>query len=60
MQILPIEVSRQGEQFRVWFGTWATKRERYFDTAVEALAFANAQWLKMPSRHLLIEPGIPL
>src|SRR5262249_18379985 len=44
MTIMPIEISREGDGWKVWFGTLTTDRSKLFATAEEADAFAQAKF----------------
>ena len=57
---LPIEISREGEGWKVWFGTFATDRSKVFATAAEADAFAKAKFAKMRTRFILYPKDWPL
>jgi hypothetical protein len=55
---LPIEISRTKTGFRVWFGTFATSRQKDFATLAEARAFARDKFNKSRTRFILENPGL--
>ena len=53
MMAMPIEISREGDGWKVWFGTFATDRSRTFPTPEAAEEFAKAKFAKARNRFIL-------
>ena len=53
MMSLQIEVSRNADEYMVWFGTLTTFRVAYFQTKAEAMEFARRKFEKMRTRYII-------